>query len=130
MLSVQPFCEDLEFITPNFVNRYVIADEKHVYLLNGAEMKDYAQPFGKLSPCERVSLRTKQAEKVDACIFIDPAACALLSNDDFLFYLGKCNACDISATEAGGLTNMPDEDDFILVQVLNKSTLKWTQHVL
>ena len=46
-------------------------DEKYIYLINGADVNNFAMPYNKLSPCERVSLLNKTSQSIPDCIFLD-----------------------------------------------------------
>lgn len=90
-LNLFPYSDELELISPLFVNRYISADETHIYLINGCEFKDHYQAYNKVSPCERVSIKNKTSEKINSCIFLPPDKSTILANEEFIFYIGIYN---------------------------------------
>ncbi|EAR97011.2 hypothetical protein TTHERM_00196020 (macronuclear) [Tetrahymena thermophila SB210] len=135
MLNLQD--EGIETINENLVNRYIICDQEYIYLINGTDYKDPNIPYNKLSPCERVNIKTKIAEKIDDCIYLDCKKSYILQNNSYIFYIGLYENQEDFGTEDEKIESekeeqseeSEDEDDGqsekLIVQIFDKKQKVW-----
>ncbi|KAL4510191.1 hypothetical protein ABPG72_010384 [Tetrahymena utriculariae] len=143
ILSLQD--EYIDTNSQNLVNRYILCDQEYIYLLNGAEQKDTNIPYNKLQPCERVNIKTKLAENISDCIYLDCKKSQILQSSNYIFYIGlyenqeeQENEDDQMETEKDGQNEESeveeddddDEDDDeqseqLIAQIFDKKQKVW-----
>lgn len=63
-LPLAEISSEFDLIYPNLFNRYIVVDDTHLYLINGAPLEEKEVAFNKERPCERISITTRESEPI------------------------------------------------------------------